>query len=177
MVKVPTKLTGLRMIRLLMKKLAILLILLFIGSSSFNMPSANTTLNVDVPDLLLNGKDSVSEDLTDSQVFFAKASQVPRQTNNLNAKVEALLRKMTLAEKVGQMTQLEIGTVCDGSNQSLKINPAKLEKALVQYGVGSILNVSGEALTLDKWHEIIGRRKTAYIYCESVITESAIADI
>jgi beta-glucosidase len=140
-----------------MKKLAILLILLFIGSSSFNMPSANTTLNVDVPDLLLNGKDSVNEDLTDSQVFFAKASQVPRQTNNLNAKVEALLRKMTLAEKVGQMTQLEIGTVCDGSNQSLKINPAKLEKALVQYGVGSILNVSGEALTLDKWHEIIGQ--------------------
>jgi beta-glucosidase len=140
-----------------MKKLAILLILLFIGSSSFNIPSANTMSYVDAPDLLLNGKDLVNEELTDSQAFFDKVRQAPKPASNINAQVEALLKKMTVAEKVGQMTQLEIGTVCDGSNQTLKINPAKLEKALVQYGVGSILNVSGEALTLDKWHEIIGQ--------------------
>src|SRR5919197_113523 len=47
---------------------------------------------------------------------------------------------MTLEEKGGQMIQ---------------IDPAKLEKAVVRYGVGSILNVSGQALTADKWHEII----------------------
>ncbi len=112
----------------------------------------------DSPSLLLvNGKDPVGEEVTDSQTFFDKASQFPKPANNINAKVEALLRKMTLAEKVGQMTQLEISTVCDGSNQDLRINPAKLEKALLQYGVGSILNVSGEALTLNKWHEIIGQ--------------------
>ena len=64
---------------------------------------------------------------------------------------------MTLEEKVGQMTQLEIGMVCDGRDQNLKINPAKLEKAVVKYGVSSILNVSGEALPIDKWHEIIGQ--------------------
>lgn len=138
-----------------MKKTTILLLLLFISWSSFNIPSANTSVSVDAANVLGNGKDPVSDDLSDSQAFFDKASQVPRQANNINAKVEALLRKMTLAEKVGQMTQLEIGTVCDGSNQDLKINPAKLEKALIQYGVGSILNVSGEALTIDKWHEII----------------------
>jgi beta-glucosidase len=140
-----------------MKKTAILLILLIISSSGFNMPSANAGAYDAAADLLVNGKDPVSEEIIDSQSFFDQARRAAKPDPSLNAKVEALLKKMTLAEKVGQMTQLEIGTVCDGSNQSLKINPAKLEKALLQYGVGSILNVSGEALTLDKWHEIIGQ--------------------
>jgi beta-glucosidase len=64
---------------------------------------------------------------------------------------------MTLEEKVGQMTQLAIGMVAEGRDQEIKIDPAKLDKALVKYGVGSILNVAEQALTADKWHEIIGQ--------------------
>ena len=63
---------------------------------------------------------------------------------------------MTLKEKVGQMTQLEIGMVTDGQDANLVINPDKLRKAVVEYGVGAILNVKDTALTLDKWHELIG---------------------
>ena len=44
---------------------------------------------------------------------------------------------MTLKEKVGQMTQLEIGMVTDGKDAGLHINPAKLRKpALEQPVVG-----------------------------------------
>ncbi|MEW6130134.1 MAG: glycoside hydrolase family 3 N-terminal domain-containing protein [Acidobacteriota bacterium] len=146
-----------------MRKLSVVLLLLFICSQTFNLQSV--AFNSDSSDstslLLINGKDPVNEDLLDSQAFFEKASQAPRPSAAINAKVEVLLRKMTLEEKVGQMTQLEIGMICDGSNQDLRINPEKLEKAIVKYGVGSILNVSGEALTVDKWHEIIGQIQEA----------------
>jgi beta-glucosidase len=63
---------------------------------------------------------------------------------------------MTLEEKVGQMTQLEIGQITDGNENNIRVNPAKLEKAIARYGVGSILNVKDGALSIDKWHEIIG---------------------
>ena len=53
------------------------------------------------------------------------------------------------------MTQLEIGMVTDGRDLDLKINPAKLKKAVSDYGVGSILNVKDQALPIAKWHEII----------------------
>jgi beta-glucosidase len=53
------------------------------------------------------------------------------------------------------MTQLQIGMVTTGKDQEIQIDPAKLEKAVMKYGVGSILNVADQALTIDKWHEII----------------------
>jgi len=62
---------------------------------------------------------------------------------------------MTLEEKVGQMTQLTLGIIVTGQDQNIQIDPAKLEKAIVKYGVGSILNVSDQALTPDKWHDTI----------------------
>ena len=68
---------------------------------------------------------------------------------------------MTLEEKVGQMTQLTISMIVSGRDQNIKIDPAKLEKAIVKYGVGSILNVSDQALTVDRWHEIIGQIQEA----------------
>ncbi len=78
-----------------------------------------------------------------------------------DARVRALLAKMTLKEKVGQMTQLQIGMVSDGVDQALRINPAKLRKAVVEYGVGSILNVNDEALPLPLWRDIIRQIQAA----------------
>ena len=53
------------------------------------------------------------------------------------------------------MTQLAIGMIAKGQNQEIQLDPEKLDKAIVGYGVGSILNVSDQALTPDKWHDII----------------------
>lgn len=99
-------------------------------------------------------------DLNDSDAYFQRASRPGPEPNN-NQKIEDLLKRMTLEEKVGQMTQLTIGMIVNGRDQDVKIDQAKLEKAIVKYGVGSILNVSDQALTVDRWHEIIGEIQAA----------------
>ena len=94
-------------------------------------------------------------DLNDSDEFFQRTIRTAPERDNTQ-KIEDLLKRMTLEEKVGQMTQLTIGMIVNGRDQDIKIDPAKLDKAIVKYGVGSILNVSDQALTIDRWHEIIG---------------------
>jgi len=104
--------------------------------------------------------DVVSGDILDSDAFFRGVVQHPRLPD-YSAKVEALLKKMTIEEKVGQMTELEIGQVTTGSDQNIAIDPAKLEKAVVQYKIGSIINVNGQALSVEKWREILGSIQSA----------------
>lgn len=101
-----------------------------------------------------------NDNFPDSQIYLQKTMQRPKM-KDYSRQVEALLAKMTLEEKVGQMTQLEIGQVTTGGDSAIQIDAAKLEKAIVQYKVGSILNVNGHALSVDKWHEIITAIQTA----------------
>lgn len=105
---------------------------------------------------LLALKAQTPADLLDSDEFFQRTIRTAPEKNNTQ-KIEDLLKRMTLEEKVGQMTQLAIGMIVSGRDQDVKIDPAKLDKAIVKYGVGSILNVSDQALTVDKWREIIGQ--------------------
>jgi beta-glucosidase len=98
--------------------------------------------------------------VVDSDDFVRRTSPAPKLGDH-SQKIEALLKRMTLEEKVGQMTQLAIGMIAAGNNQDIRIDPAKLDKAVVKYGVGSILNVSDQALTVDHWHEIISQIQEA----------------
>lgn len=101
-----------------------------------------------------------NSDFTDSNEIFQKAAQRPK-LKDYSVRIEALLKEMTVEEKVGQMTQLELGQIVSGSESNIKIDQAKLEKAIVQYKVGSILNVAGHALPLEKWWEIVGAVQAA----------------
>ncbi|MEZ5043465.1 MAG: glycoside hydrolase family 3 N-terminal domain-containing protein [Saprospiraceae bacterium] len=73
--------------------------------------------------------------------------------------IEDLLSQMSVAEKVGQMTQLTIDTIAEGEpydlNFPLEINAEKLQKVVVDYHVGSILNVGPLAHTCDRWRQIL----------------------
>src|SRR5215208_3817454 len=93
-------------------------------------------------------------DVVDSDEFFQRVSRTGPEPDHTQ-KIEDLLKRMTLEEKVGQMTQLTMEMIASGKDQNVKVDPAKLEKAIVKYGVGSILNVADQALTLDAWHKII----------------------
>ncbi|MEO9872309.1 glycoside hydrolase family 3 N-terminal domain-containing protein [Ekhidna sp.] len=73
-----------------------------------------------------------------------------------DSKVSSLLSNMSLEEKVGQMTQVTIDLVLKDES-STEVDPDKLRKAIIEKKVGSILNVKGNAYTLDEWHEIIGQ--------------------
>ena len=61
----------------------------------------------------------------------------------VEAKVEEVLKKMTLEEKAGQLVQLTIATLEDETHEA--IDPVKLDKIIGQYKVGSILNVMHDA--------------------------------
>jgi beta-glucosidase len=98
--------------------------------------------------------------VVDSDEFFQRASRNGPERDH-SRKINDLIKRMTLEEKVGQMTQLAIGAIAAGQDQQIKVDPAKLEKAIVQYGVGSILNVADQALTVDHWHQIIGQIQEA----------------
>ena len=71
-------------------------------------------------------------------------------------KVEALLKQMTLDEKVGQMTQVNISVVLKGGygNQDASMDMQKLNEAVTKYKVGSILNAL-HAYSVETWHQII----------------------
>ena len=107
------------------------------------------------------GQDTASEDVADSDVFFQKIARRPPAKRDDSAKIESLIRQMTVEEKVGQMTQLTINMVTSGKDQTVRIDRGKLEKAVNQYGVGSILNVNNQALPIERWHEIISGIQTA----------------
>jgi beta-glucosidase len=94
-------------------------------------------------------------EITDSHAVYRRMLAAPAPNMDAARRADELLARLSLEEKVGQMTQLEISMVSNGRNQEIRIDPAKLEKAVVKYGVGSILNVADQALTLDRWHETI----------------------
>ena len=69
--------------------------------------------------------------------------------------IKGLLRKLTLEEKVGQMTQVTADLYLK-NNSTDELDAKKLAKAVVDKKVGSILNVKSHAFSLKKWDEIIG---------------------
>jgi beta-glucosidase len=107
-------------------------------------------------------RELVTDDVSNSDLFLQKATPVsPRPTRDINRRVDALLARMTVQEKIGQMTNLAIGTITAGSDQDIRIDPVKLEKAIAKYGVGSFQNVNSQALPVEKWREIIGQIQDA----------------
>src|SRR6267154_1877504 len=103
-----------------------------------------------------SGADDAASRIVDSEAFLRRnLTPAGPPASASAAAVAKLLAQMTLKEKIGQMTQLEIGMISDGQGQSIRINSEKLRKAVGEYGVGSILNVNDEALPAEKWHEII----------------------
>ena len=109
----------------------------------------------------MKNNDLVSQDITDSHTYFREMMKKPASSKDNQARAEALVKQMTLEEKVGQMTQLTMGMFVSGTNQDVQVDPVKLDKAINKYGIGSFLNVSDQALTVERWHEIIGKIQDA----------------
>ena len=89
-------------------------------------------------------------------LFLISATAINAQST---IDIDALLSKMTIEEKVGQMTQLNLDVICEGEIYKLvephHIEKEKLNKALIQYHVGSIINCGGHAYPLEQWHTMI----------------------
>lgn len=75
--------------------------------------------------------------------------------------IDAIIAKMSIEEKAGQMSQIDLGLIAEGEICKLK-NPQtldfkKLEEAITKYHIGSILNVGcgSGTISLENWHKIL----------------------
>jgi beta-glucosidase len=93
---------------------------------------------------------------------MAGRSVSAQETDNAIAnKVKNLLSQMTLEEKVGQMTQIDFTVigVYKEQNAEGQIDPAKLEDAVINHHVGSILNTpftpDNKAQSIEIWRKMM----------------------
>lgn len=76
--------------------------------------------------------------------------------------IEKLISQMSIEEKVGQMTQLNLDVISQGAgiyqlDEPHQLDQEKLKKAIIEYHVGSILNCGGHAYTREHWLDIIAQ--------------------
>ncbi|WP_300724569.1 glycoside hydrolase family 3 N-terminal domain-containing protein [uncultured Bacteroides sp.] len=86
----------------------------------------------------------------------AAANPIPHDAQ-LEKKVEQSLAKMSLDEKIGQMTELSIDILGEWKDGKFVLNKEKVQNAIGKFKVGSILNAPGPiAQDRETWNEIIG---------------------
>ncbi len=81
-------------------------------------------------------------------------------------RVSDLLTRMTLEEKVGQMTQLTVEAVSSQprtAHSRLVIDQDKLREAILENHVGSIINVFTHAMYSHEWIELIDQIQTVAV--------------
>ena len=97
-------------------------------------------------------------------VLFSCNSNNSIKSNKLDPKIEdsitTIISKMSTEEKVGQTCQITLDAILlkDSTNTLVEphqIDENKLDKAIVEYNVGSVLNVSNHTFSLNKWNSII----------------------
>ena len=74
--------------------------------------------------------------------------------------INNMIDKMTIQEKVGQTCQITLDAILKKDTLGVLLEPheidqKKLNIALIDYNVGSILNVSNHTFSLEKWNNII----------------------
>lgn len=95
-------------------------------------------------------------------IFLTSIAKAQVQTTdaNIENRIDVLLSKMTLEEKVGQMTQITIEALLktnkDGSvDLPMELDTAKVNYAFNHYKIGSVLNIGGDAITREAWQKRI----------------------
>lgn len=87
--------------------------------------------------------------------FLALGARSQNNKAEIDKKVTELLSKMTIEEKIGQMTQITI-TTFDAKDKKGEIDLTKLNEAIQKYHIGSILNCPNPgAPTIKRWNEVI----------------------
>ena len=93
----------------------------------------------------------------------SQAETVIQVDSDIETKVDSILKKMTLEEKIGQMTQLTLDVVGKGASVYASDMPFELDEKMVdlvlrKYKVGSVLNTpTNTPLTNETWEKVITR--------------------
>lgn len=86
---------------------------------------------------------------------------------DIEKKINALLVKMNLTEKVGQTCQITLDVLLLRDSlgnviEPIRVDPKKVDEAIFEYGVGSVLNVGWHTLGLDEWEHVMDKVHGAY---------------
>ena len=93
-------------------------------------------------------------------IFLASKVNAQVLDQAIEEKVQALLAQMTLEEKIGQMTQIDVGvvTVMNGQDVPEPFDMARLKDAIINHHIGSILNApstpNNKAQPIEKWRSM-----------------------
>ncbi|HVY74718.1 MAG TPA: glycoside hydrolase family 3 N-terminal domain-containing protein [Puia sp.] len=89
-------------------------------------------------------------------ILFAFCCTAQITNPRYKQQADALLKQMTLDEKIGQMTQVALAVVArgGGGNEDGVLDPEALKKAVLDYKVGSILNTTVHAFSMQTWRDI-----------------------
>ena len=109
-------------------------------------------------------------------IFLILSCTNKNNSDNINSKVETLISKMSLKEKIGQMAQINLTVIAKGpdkwsSYEPLELDIEKTKKAILEYKVGSILNTTNnQARSPEVWNKTINQlQKIAMDESESKI--------
>ena len=91
-------------------------------------------------------------------LFSFPSAALTKTDIDIGVKIDTLLQKMTLEEKVGQMTQLTLEAVSkqpQSAETTLELDPVKLKQVIVEHHVGSVFNSFATSLSLSQWHHVV----------------------
>ena len=89
--------------------------------------------------------------------------------------VEKTLSKMTVEEKIGQMSEIAIDILGNSTSgvadeRKFELNEESLEKIMSTFKVGSVLNAPGKALPAEEWNTIIEKINASSIEHTGIAT-------
>ena len=92
------------------------------------------------------------------QFSFSQGASI--STPQIEDQVNTILNSLSLEEKVGQTCQITLEALLlrDASGkviEPLKMDPERVREAIVEYGVGSVLNVNWHTLDLETWEDVM----------------------
>lgn len=94
-----------------------------------------------------------------TQISAASAQSISTSSTDaisIQERIDSLLSQMTIEEKIGQMTQINITLINNSNNQKdVSLSEEKLKTILNKWHVGSFLN--GEASPASKWFNYMDR--------------------
>ena len=80
-------------------------------------------------------------------LIFIVSCNVDNNLSHIDKRANEILSSLSLEDKVGQMTQINLTVIAKGPNKwsssfPMEIDSKKAKKALVDFKVGSVLNLS-----------------------------------
>ncbi|MDQ2720062.1 MAG: glycoside hydrolase family 3 C-terminal domain-containing protein [Bacteroidota bacterium] len=94
-------------------------------------------------------------------MIISKNGIAQSSKTSADSRTSAMIRQMTLQEKVGQMAQVSLESLGKIQGNDFVFDQAKLMDAVVNYKIGSLLNSPGIPLTPQQWNVVIEQIQNA----------------